>query len=518
MKNIITIMALLLSGVINAQQAGTLNNQFSENGWDASVYGNNNGFTLQKTLVQPDGKILACAQGYFPSEATQAVLVRYNIDGSFDTTFGGGDGTVRTKDDPSIDLWTAASDMGLQSSGKIIIVGDIFTNEERIIRLNADGSLDSSFGIDGLIAMPRPNSEIVYHVGIQSDDKIVVCGRERSPVDGILTQSVFLWRFTENGVLDGSFGSGGKVSYDLSTWSGGGENNLEINQLLIDSNDKIITNQTFYNGVDYFLLIKRLNANGSADNSFGTNGSAIKIDNTIPGFRYSNSAILGDGSIISSFTSYSESGFYSESLFRLSASGEIDPSFSVNFGNPTNYAERLQVKTSANKVYVIKQTIAGYDHDQVFCFDLSGNPVTTFGNNGIVTLNQNDIPQSYESRAAISPNGNIYLISGTKELNTPQNKRFLAINLFGFDPNLSVEEEMPTNGFIVYPNPTTGKVTISVENETIDQVELLDILGKKIMTKSGNSSQIDLSTFSSGVYIFKIYSGNNIIQKYIIKQ
>lgn len=511
-------MTLLLSSVINAQQAGTLNNQFSQNGWDATVYGNNNGFTLQKTLIQTDGKILTCAQGYFSSEATQAVLVRYNSDGSFDTTFGGGDGTVRTKDDPSIDLWTAGSDMGLQSSGKIIIVGDIFTVEERIIRLNADGSLDSSFGIDGLTAMPRPNSEIIYHVGIQSDDKIVVCGRERRPIDGILTQSVFLWRFTENGVLDGSFGSGGMISYDLSTWSGGGENKLEINQLLIDSNDKIITNQTFYNGVDYFLLIKRLNANGSADNSFGTNGSAIKIDNTIQGFRYSNSAFQQDGSIISSFTSVNENGKYSESLFRLSSSGEIDSSFNVILGNPTNNAERLQVKTSGDKVYVIKQIIAGYDHDQVFCFDLNGNPVPTFGNNGIVNLNENGIPQSSESRAAISPDGNIYLISGTRDLDIPQNRRFLAINLFGFDPNLSVEEEMSTNGFIVYPNPTTGKVTISLQNETIDKVELLDILGKKIMTKSGNSSQIDLSTFSSGVYIFKIYSGNNIIQKYIIKQ
>ena len=133
MKNLLTLLAVFLLYAVNAQQAGTLNNQFSQNGWDASVYGNNNGFTLEKTLIQPDGKILACAQGYFSSEATQAVLVRYNIDGSFDTTFGGGDGTVRTKDDAAIDLWTAASDMGLQSSGKIIIVGDILPSKNVLL-------------------------------------------------------------------------------------------------------------------------------------------------------------------------------------------------------------------------------------------------------------------------------------------------------------------------------------------------------------------------------------------------
>ena len=88
---------------------------------------------------------------------------------------------------------------------------------------------------------------------------------------------------------------------------------------------------------------------------------------------------------------------------------------------------------------------------------------------------------------------------------------------FTVDDQLSVVENL-TGDFKMYPNPTTGKVNISIGNETIDKVELLDILGKKVMTKSGDCSQIDLSTFSSGVYIFKIFSGNKVMQKYIIKQ
>jgi len=88
---------------------------------------------------------------------------------------------------------------------------------------------------------------------------------------------------------------------------------------------------------------------------------------------------------------------------------------------------------------------------------------------------------------------------------------------FIVDDQLSVVENL-TRDFKMYPNPTTGKVNISLENETIDKVELLDILGKKVMTKSGDCSQIDLSSFSSGIYIFKIFSGAIVIQKKIIKQ
>ena len=518
MKNIYIIVILVISGMSNAQQAGTLNNFFSENGWDASIYGNNNGFALKKTIIQPDGKILACAEGYFPTEARQAVLVRYNNDGSFDSTFGGGDGTVRTKDDPAIDLWIAGSDMGLQSSGKIIIVGDIFTAEERIIRLNTDGSLDYSFGINGVTNMPRFNGEIIYYVGIQSDNKIVVCGPERRTIDGIMTQSVFLWRFTEDGILDGSFGNAGIVSYNFSTWAGSGENSLVVSQLLIDSDDKIIINQTFNNAEEYFLLLRRLNADGSIDVGFGTNGSAIKTDPSLAGFRYSVSAFQENGSIISSFTSFNDTTFFSESLFRLNSFGEIDPSFNVNLGNPTNNAEKLQLKISGDKLYVIKKLIEGYNYDHIFCFDLNGNLVTTFGNDGIVILNQHDIPQSYGSEVAISPDGNIYLVSGTKDLSTTDDKKFLAINVFGFDPNLLIKTDSYKDLVTVSPNPTSGMITISKpENLIFDKIEVIDILGKTISVSEVNNSQIDLSSYSSGIYVVKFYSDDIIVQKKIIK-
>jgi hypothetical protein len=81
-----------------------------------------------------------------------------------------------------------------------------------------------------------------------------------------------------------------------------------------------------------------------------------------------------------------------------------------------------------------------------------------------------------------------------------------------------------TNTFLknkvnIYPNPTKGTITIaSVENTTIDKIEIVDFLGKIVSVKTENTSQIDISEFSNGIYILKIHSGESNFEKKIIKQ
>ncbi|MCZ8197915.1 MAG: T9SS type A sorting domain-containing protein [Flavobacterium sp.] len=83
---------------------------------------------------------------------------------------------------------------------------------------------------------------------------------------------------------------------------------------------------------------------------------------------------------------------------------------------------------------------------------------------------------------------------------------------------------LATNDFVanelsIFPNPTTGIVIISNEdNLSIDKIEILDILGKTVSVKTNNTSQVDISHLSNGIYIFKIYSGETVFQKKIIKQ
>ena len=71
----------------------------------------------------------------------------------------------------------------------------------------------------------------------------------------------------------------------------------------------------------------------------------------------------------------------------------------------------------------------------------------------------------------------------------------------------------------ISPNPTTGIVSISnQDNLSIDKIEIVDVLGKTISTKTENTSQVDISNMAKGIYIFKIYSGETVFQKKIVKQ
>lgn len=79
--------------------------------------------------------------------------------------------------------------------------------------------------------------------------------------------------------------------------------------------------------------------------------------------------------------------------------------------------------------------------------------------------------------------------------------------------------ESLNNAIKVFPNPTFGIVTISsAKNAIIDKIEVIDILGKTVSVKTENTSLIDISEFSNGIYILKIHSRATIFQKKIIKQ
>lgn len=520
MKNyfLLILVSIAFNFNANAQLAGTLNTSFSQDGWDDSVFGNDNGFEIKKTLIQPDGKILVCARANL-GEPTQAIITRYNPNGTIDMSFGGGDGVVRSKEDASIDLFSNANGMILQSNGKIIVAGNSF-GACVIFRLNADGSFDTTFATDGIFEITGGDLENIIHVSVQSDDKIIVCGEESRFVNGILVNHIFLWRFTENGVLDTTFGNAGDVSYTNSTWADGNEIYLNLNDLIILPDDKIVINQSYTALTSSYVMLRKLNANGTLDTSFGTNGEFIKSETINDGtYKNSSSSIQSNGSIVTSFTSRDiVNSNYIEKLFRVNAQGVLDESFNVSLDNATTFTQVIQVISSGEKIYVFKKATEDFSSfDQINCYDLIGNLVNTFGTNGIALINQNNIPISEPSKAAVSSNGNIYIVSSISKPSL--GNVFFVSNINGFNPNLSSTTNLIENKTIVYPNPTNGIVTISnSENIIIDKIELVDTLGKIISVETENTSQINLSAFSKGIYIVKMYSGNSISQKRIIKQ
>lgn len=160
--------------------------------------------------IQPDGRIVLA--GVSLNEATQEdfALARYNDDGSLDSSFGAG-GKVTTDLSGHHDLAFAAA---LQSDGRIVLAGvsGQDSGDVALVRYNVDGSLDASFGSAGKVVTDFGNNEVAYALGIQRDGRIVAAGAVQMGDE----TDFGVARYQADGSLDSTFGSEGGIFTDFA--------------------------------------------------------------------------------------------------------------------------------------------------------------------------------------------------------------------------------------------------------------------------------------------------------------
>ena len=171
--------------------------------------------------VQGDGKIVVAGWATAPGVTwdTDVALARYNRDGSLDSTFGTS-GKVAT----NIQRIDWARALAIQADGKIVAVGSTGASASwndpdfAVVRYNPNGSLDTSFGGAGYVITSLSTSrDIAEAVLIQPDGKIVATGaanlnRSQGP------EYTALVRYNPDGSLDGSFGRDGKAEEESGSW------------------------------------------------------------------------------------------------------------------------------------------------------------------------------------------------------------------------------------------------------------------------------------------------------------
>ncbi len=191
--------------------------------------------------LQADGKIVV--GGSSATSANQFAIVRYKTNGSLDTTFGG-TGIVTT----TIGTDSNIVDITMQATtGKIIAVGSTTAGggSFAIARYNLDGSLDATFGVNGIVTTAIGSGANGFGVAIQQNGKIVVSGSSQQPAT-----TFTLARYTINGTLDTTFGSGGIV---LTPYTG--SNPSGAYKVAIQKNGKIVAAGVFdgaLGGARYF--------------------------------------------------------------------------------------------------------------------------------------------------------------------------------------------------------------------------------------------------------------------------
>jgi uncharacterized delta-60 repeat protein len=197
--------------VVRLTTAGVLDTTFSSDGRaNVNVLGDVD--LAYAGALQADGALVIVGEvAADNSDSPDTGLVRFTADGALDTTFGG-DGIVQIAYAPDTD---EASDVAIQSDGKIVVVGPILvgsTLDFMIARLNADGTRDNSFGTAGLVTTPFGTlQDFARAVVIQPDGAIVAAGQASSAN----VTDFGLVRLRSDGTFDSSFGGGGSLIIDF---------------------------------------------------------------------------------------------------------------------------------------------------------------------------------------------------------------------------------------------------------------------------------------------------------------
>ncbi|MDN3026185.1 delta-60 repeat domain-containing protein [Streptomyces sp. S.PB5] len=276
---------------------GTLDTGFGEGGRTLTDFTGSR-LGMRAVALQPDGKIVTAG-----GVGGNAVVARFNTDGSPDTGFGTGGRT--TFDFGSTD-WVNA--VAIQPDGKIVTVGGVqdstYTAGSVVARFNADGSPDTGFGTGGHTVTGFGVYNGARAVAIQPDGRIVTVGYANGGKSA-------LERFNADGSPDAGFGTGGHTIMDhFGAWV-----------VALQPDGKIVTA-----GGDGGHAVARFNADGSPDTGFGTGGRTavdLGLDNWARGM-----AIQPDGKIITAgFANASRGSRADTALVRFNADGSPDTGF-----------------------------------------------------------------------------------------------------------------------------------------------------------------------------------------------
>ena len=290
---------------------GSLDTDFGTAGKTVTDFFGNQDFA-NAVAIQPDGKIVVAGASYFGTVGTHFGLARYNRDGSLDTSFDV-NGRIMT------DMYFGFHALALQRDGKIVVAGSRFTPNPlgsgaigrfALARYNQDGSLDTSFGMDGNVGTEFPGfSASAYALAIQADNKLVVAG-SIGPGPGDFA----LARYNSNGSLDLTFGTDGRVATDFS-----GQDDVAY-AVAVQADGKILAaggGGVFESG----LRLARYNPDGSLDSTFGADGKVGARPSDGPDAR--SLIVQPDGKIVIGVSPYVSDA----ALLRFNPDGSLDTGF-----------------------------------------------------------------------------------------------------------------------------------------------------------------------------------------------
>ncbi len=243
---------------------GTLDNSFGNGGKVTTDFAGSSDVGYSVT-TDAQGRVLVGGYAVNGSTGYDFAVVRYKADGTLDNSFGNG-GKVTTNVAGSSDFGYSVT---TDTQGRVLVSGHANNGSTgadfAVVRYTADGTLDNSFGNGGKVTTNvAGSSDVGFSVTTDTQGRVLVGGYA---VNGSTGNDFAVVRYKADGTLDNSFGNGGKVTTNVA-----GSSDVGFS-VTTDTQGRVLVGGYAYNGstgVDFAVV--RYKADGTLDNSFGTNG------------------------------------------------------------------------------------------------------------------------------------------------------------------------------------------------------------------------------------------------------
>lgn len=488
-----------------AQAPGSLDTGFGDGGKVITSI-NTGADKAYDTAIQADGKIIAAGMTTSVVTGKDFALVRYNTDGSLDTSFGT-NGIVTT--DVQLGSDDVAYSLALQADGKIILAGysdDGSQKKAALVRYNTNGSLDTTFGTSGKVLTGFDGtlgSEIKVVKIHALTGNLIVGGN--AALNSTKAKPVIA-RYTSAGTLDTNFNTTGIKTLWLTT--NDQQYLMTIEDLAVQTNGKVTAvgwrdfpGQSWSS--DYYMA--RLNSNGTPDTAFSTDGV-----NTLNGSFNGHDRAYGlllkdDNSLVVAGGGYVTTLNYSLTVFEVGATG-TSPATANQLGVPfasLNDAYAFDIKADVNGKYVLVGS-NGTTTSKVFALVRTNGYTldTTFNNGGKVTTTFGADAVCEAFAAAIQPDNKIVAVGYTG--NDFALARYIGDTVAGVAAN---EKETVS----LYPNPANNTLYVSNANQK-GAYTIFDINGRMVI--KSDAEALNVSNLASGVYVLK-FDGSNVTAKFV---
>ena len=491
--------------------------------------------------------------------------------GSLDASFGTG-GKVVTSINAGTDK---AYSVALQTDQKIVVAGvtdNPATGKDFVcVRYNTDGSLDNSFGTNGIVTtdLQLGSDDVAYSLAIQPDGKIVLGGYSD---DGSLKKAALI-RYNPNGTVDTNFGTNGRV---LTAFEGTQANEIKVVKIHALTGNIVVGGSTIISNTKAKPVVARYTNTGALDLTFNTTGIRLLWITNLD-YQYlmtvEDLAIQPNGKITAVGWRDFPSSIYENDGWacRINANGTMDTTFSTDGvntyngsfnGNDRLFAMHLKSDNSfvvAGSTDISEQSYAFilYDVtaagtvssmfsqiaipfninplDNSFAYsmkeDMTGKYVMV-GSNGISTnktfalarVNPDyNIDETFDGDGQLTTSFNNNLISEAFDAVIQPDNKIVAVGYTGNDFALArylgtavvaTNEAYEQNALLIYPNPVENQLNITAKDGQVlnnQDYQILDTRGAVLIQgKLANSAaKIDISSLPTGTYYLNIMAINS---------